>query len=288
LFAEAEVAATEAEAARVEAESVVTQARGALARVENEHRAHAIAGTLEVGSDCPVCGHVIDETPSVARPGDLAAAEAGLVVAVANERRIPAAGAAAAARREAIVGVVAQIDQDLAECRRRLEGQADAASVEVALAEITEGDKRVRAARDALRSAGRRLDDARQRLEAIHRGETQWRRKLSSLRDTLMAVDPPEIAGADLGADWRDFVSWAASRSETLVAESAVQRDEIAGLEARLTHLASAVTNAMGQMGLAGEGTPHAETVAAAIGYCRQQLERIRHDLEMKAEAERG
>jgi exonuclease SbcC len=103
-----------------------------------------------------------------------------------------------------------------------------------------------------------------------------------------MAVDPPEIAGADLGADWRDFVSWAASRSETLVAESAVQRDEIAGLEARLTQLASEVTNAMGQMGLAGEGTPHAETVAAAIGDCRQQLERIRHDLEMKAEAERG
>ncbi len=231
-----------AESARRAAESADGDravAEQELRAAEHANQAVALRADLHEGDDCPVCGQHIAELPAGADEVDLDAAQTAAQSArvAAQEAATEAArldmalNKATAVREERLQrcetarstlvrhladlridgpwralgspidpDTLAALAEDAAAARSLI---VDAVGRRVAT-ETTrrEADAAVAAARGAVQTAAKTLDDAQKQAR-------QAQTALHACRDTVSALNPPRIQDADIGAAWRQLTDWA-------------------------------------------------------------------------------
>ncbi|MFN8031869.1 MAG: SMC family ATPase [Mycobacterium sp.] len=243
---------TAAESARRAADSAADDlafAEQALRAAEHANQAVVLRAGLHEGDDCPVCGQRITELPSGADEVDLGIAQASVQKARAGAQEATTEAArlenrlhkATAVREERLqrcetarstlvkhladLGIdgpwraldnpvdpvtLATLAEDGATARSLI---ADAIGRRTATeATRREADAAVAAARDAVQTATKTLDGARQQAR-------QAQTALHARRDTVSALDPPRIEDVDIGAAWRQLTDWAQLQSHRVDGE---------------------------------------------------------------------
>jgi DNA repair protein SbcC/Rad50 len=183
--------------------------REALETAEHRHAAAAIAGSLRVGDDCPVCLRPVTALPEHAAPADLAAARAA-AGAAARARQRAADAHAATTRAAAAAG--AQAERTAAELDKIAAAVAAAPSPDQVAASL----RQIGAAEDALRQA--RIQATTRRAEAaaaqrsrqeLTAAEQKARAELQRARDPVVPLGAPAVSGDDLAAAWQALTAWA-------------------------------------------------------------------------------
>ncbi len=216
------------------AELAASVAQEGLDAAQRAHAAAGLAETLHVGADCPVCRRPIATLPPHQAPADLSAARATLDTATKAQRL------ARTAHQEAAIATAAA-GTALAATQTRLEKaalvMADAPSEE----SLTRLLDTIAAADDTLAKARMQATARQTELTAAERSRAAlaseeqgaWA-KLSSTRDTLVALDAPQIAtgaGQDLAAAWARLSGWAATEGASRAATLPLLQDAATALQ---------------------------------------------------------
>ncbi|HWF79317.1 MAG TPA: SMC family ATPase [Streptosporangiaceae bacterium] len=198
------------EAALARAEENFEQARTAHSAAERAHAAVALAQQLALGADCPVCLRPITELPHHPVPADLVESRAAMDAcakavskARADRDQATKATAVAAGHLETTAKQAERIAAVLAEASS--ESEVDGLLKAIAVADERIARARV-AAREA-RAAGMAAEQARAGLEVEER---RARAALGSVRDSVVQLGAPAVAGtADLASAWEVLAAWA-------------------------------------------------------------------------------
>lgn len=275
---EADVAATVAlEVARAASEAAADRLQAAKAA----DAAHALAATLHVGDDCPVCGQVIGELPAVAP--DLRAADAEAKAAAAALQAAHESSSAAAKERVRIEAKLAGVRERHAEVEARLAGAPTPAELAAALAELTAAEAVVAERRTAAEIARRARVAADAAAAAAAEAEVDARKRFDVARDRLAALAPPAAARADLAADWAALVDWAEQERprHTVVQQS--QRAAAAEHQATARAIDHRVVSACAAAGVEPGSDPRG-AVADAVARAEAEARRIEDAIEEAAE----
>ena len=217
------------EAALARAEENFEQARTAHSAAERAHAAVALAQQLALGADCPVCLRPITELPHHPVPADLVESRAAMDAcakavskARADRDQATKATAVAAGHLETTAKQAERIAAVLAEASS--ESEVDGLLKAIAVADERIARARV-AAREA-RAAGMAAEQARAGLEVEER---RARAALGSVRDSVVQLGAPAVAGtADLASAWEVLAAWA-SQEAAERARRLADVDEAAG-----------------------------------------------------------
>jgi exonuclease SbcC len=213
--ADAERAHAEAAAAHRRQTDALEAAKQDLRAIDDAHRAHAVALTLEPGAPCPVCEQIVARLPlPVPPPGRDAALEREQTVAstlAAADRTLAGAIEALASARAALDQRLDLLDQLEAE----VAGQPDR---ETAVALRTKAAEQT-AALEAARAAERRVRDrvragqavVRRLEEAVASDVAGYHRQ----RDPLTSDGAPAPLD-DLADSWTELAAWARRRAAEL------------------------------------------------------------------------
>jgi DNA repair protein SbcC/Rad50 len=248
-------------------------------------RAQALVPELAVGQPCPVCGQEVPALPAHEHPPDLARAERDLADAERTVRRADQAMVKVRNEQVRVDEKLSRVRQDLAEVEARLVGVPALGALDDQLAVVDEAESALDKARQAERDARKAIAAATRHHDQVAERVTQACRAFDAARDRVAALGPPPAERADLAADWRALVGWAATRTPALVEVQATHREAAdaarASVAARLDEVAAACREA----GVEPEpGTWPGEAVAAA--HARADAARARID-EQLAAAER-
>jgi exonuclease SbcC len=339
-----------AESARRDVEAAaeaLTVAEQRLRAAEHANQALALRADLHAGDDCPVCGQYIAELPFSAATLDLDAAlytfndakavaqntarEADrlgneqLKAQAIREERLNQCETARVelGRRLADLGVqetwqalndqvhpdrLAALSEDSTTAQRLVTQAIETRTATEALRRET--DTAVTAARKAVESAQSTLEAARQQSRHAQIA-------LHAARDTVSALNPPQLTDADTGAAWEQLIAWADAQKlsiqeqvelltpQAAEARTAVQRaqQELGTAESQAqvartayTETAVAAEKAVTELGLTQERenkligllstAPAAETVATELANVKA-LEERRADLDLELEQAR-
>lgn len=270
----ADAAAAEHAAQTMVEAAVAAEATAAehLAAVRTAHAAHAIASTLQIGDDCPVCGQVVAELPVI--DGDVHSAESAAISAAATSARVREEAVEAAKKRASMEELLAERVKEQARLLDALASAPSPTEVAAALAVID-------AAETALAERRRQAEAARQARAAADRevaeagsAEASARRAFDAARDAVARLDPPSAERVDLAADWAALAAWAAEARPAHLAE---QQGQLAAAEAHRRAAAAVnqqVVAACTAVGVEPGSDPRG-AVADAIARAEAEVRRI-------------
>jgi len=190
------------------AEAMFNNSRDELAHAERSQAAVALAHDLLVGDDCPVCLRPLSELPS--HPAAASLAEAKAAVGKANGRLAEARAAIQnAAKTAAAAGNGVEVaSADLASLVASLDAAPAEADVDSSLAQIDVADQALAQAQHAARAArGQVLAAENERASLADEEKRAWT-VLGQVRDSVLALGAPGLAGEDLAADWAMLSAW--------------------------------------------------------------------------------
>jgi exonuclease SbcC len=220
--------------ALTEAEGVAERAQGALEAAQRAHAGAALAGSLVVGEDCPVCLRPVTDLPHHPAPADLAAARAAVQAATASRKRV--AEAQAGATREAAVAAatVEATRERLDRGAAYLDGAPDESEVAATLAAIAEADAAFRQARKDAEASRAELAAAEKGRSALANEEkTAWSR-LRAARDSVVTLGAPAVESADLAGAWATLTAWAGEQHSSRAGRQPELDGQAEGLRRRV------------------------------------------------------
>jgi DNA repair protein SbcC/Rad50 len=220
------------------AEAAVIDAETALAAAQTAHAAAAVAATLNVGDDCPVCEQKVMTLPHREPPTDLKMAAVAVTAAKAELKKANTAAQQAAVKVAAAQTAVDVTSVALAAHLAALDGAPSGEDIDVALAVIAAADAALLAAGEDARRARSAVSATETARSKLDRAEQDSRVELNAARDALAALRPPALAGTNLANDWDVLLTWAAderSRREAAQPEldgiATAAGREVAGIE---------------------------------------------------------
>jgi exonuclease SbcC len=222
MTADARVAAEAAVGAADEARAHLTSAEAALADVEREQAAHALAAELTVGDPCPVCHREITEMPHL-ELGDVTARRDAVVAArklAAEADRVRDEATTAATTLQTKLDALDEQRRELADEMSR---DPEPSNVDTVLALWQALDDELTAARATQQAAREQEGGAVRRREKVEKLlQSAWS-EFDDQRDRLATLEPPPAERADLAASWRALVAWSAEQAavHAAIAETA-------------------------------------------------------------------
>lgn len=271
----AEATAREARAASASDEAHNAHEAAKLYResVMRDNWAFRAAEKLQAGDRCPICGEVLTAAPALdPPPGHEAATQARDEAA----RRVETAEAAlkhAQGRRMKSDADVASIEARAAEFEARLARQPPVAEIEDLLGKVAAAETVADGARKRQRAAAAAHQQARATLAGLQADREEAWNRFQRARDSVAALDVPEIARNDLGAAWASLAGWA--RAQLPVHTAAA---EVAEAEARDAVAAASAIVAGQHERCAAAGIDTARAAPAAA--CREALAAHRFRIE--------
>ncbi len=261
------------------------RARIGLGDIETRHAAQAIAGHLEVGSDCPVCLRLVERLPEHPEVPALDAARSELEQSRRDLERAATDERSARLHLEACGATLTAVDAELSYLDSELEGRPSAGEVESMLEQVRARSLELGALRDAERKAREVVVEARSRLKRTKELEAAGRRELSSVRDRLSPANPPVLPLEDLAADWGVLLSWSQAKHDELTADFEAVAADVAQLQIELNDAMSAVELELQRHQLdPAKGRP-GDLLVAALAAAESTLGRIRADREAAVRA---
>ena len=262
------------------ADSELTASRAALAAAERRHAAAAIAGSLRIGDDCPVCLRPVTSLPEHPAAADLTAAGAA-VDAAAIARQRAADAHAAAARAAAAAGSAAErTGAGLAKITAALAAAAAEAEVSASLLRIEAATQAFRLARKDAAAARAEAVAAERARNELHQTERRAGAELQRARDPVVPLGAPAVTDTDLAAAWETLTAWS-------VAQLAVRRLRLPGLEAAAAELRQRAAGQEGailallaehQIPAGGEPARFPAVLAEHRARAERDLEAVRRD----------
>lgn len=212
---------------RETAERAAVYAAARRAELDDEHAAHALAASLVVGRDCPVCLTPVQRIPDRQLPADLKKVRSEVTRLEGELRAVRATESAANA---ALVGAQGKLSDLQARCAglaSELAGMPDRLSVQAELARVRQlRDEATRLRREATQAKTVQAKAESTRND-LHARQQQFAGAYTRQRDALSAMEPPAPTGA-LAEDWNALARWAADRItgvETAVTELTAARE---------------------------------------------------------------
>jgi len=255
------------------AEREAGRAADALSAARRANAAGALAETLHVGDDCPVCRQPVTALPHHAAAADLSRARADSETAAQEHQRLLRAHRDAEKQTAAARGTAEATQRRLAEADAFLAGAPSEAEVTMRLKLIAEADRALDAARRS--AAGRRsaASGAQRERAALAADEKKAWAALRRSRDAVVGLGAPEVDAADLAAAWDALAAWAAAetarRDERQPGLAAAARE----LAQRLGAGADTLTALLAEHGITGLTDPARITAAVAERRARAEQE---------------
>jgi DNA repair protein SbcC/Rad50 len=194
------------------AERTADQARAELESAQNAHTAVHLAGTLEVGGQCPVCLQPVTALPHHRVPADLATAMSAAARAEKDKARAAKAHADAVSAAVAAGSSVTATRERIEQLTASLTEAPSAAEVDASLAGIAAADEALRQARAQARQQRVALSTAKADRASLTAAEVQARNVLGTARDSVVSLGAPAVDGLDLAAAWAALAAWAAAQ----------------------------------------------------------------------------
>jgi exonuclease SbcC len=266
-----------------EAEEELERAQAAVEQAQRAHAAAALAGSLVVGEDCPVCLRQVTALPHHEAP--LAVATARSEVDAAAKARKRADGAHAEATRTA-ARALAAVQGTRSRLERGTEFLAGAPAepeVEATLAAIAEADAAFRQARkDAEASRAEFAATEKARLALAGEEQQAWA-QLRAARDSIVTLGAPAVENTDLAGAWATLTSWAKAEHEERAARQPDLEAAATGLRQQVEQGTAGLTRLLAEHSITGVIEParatvavatHAERAASELKSVRQALKR--------------
>jgi exonuclease SbcC len=198
------------------AERELQQARDDMANVQRSHAAIALAQSLRVGEDCPVCLQPVAALPHHPAPADLARIKEAVEAAekrLRRERKAYEEAAHAAARAGSTVDGTRQrletLSATLTQAPSEVDVLADLEAIGRADATLSQAQQHAQASRTA-------VTEAEKTRASLAEDERQARARLANTRDSVVQLGAPTIEGADLAVAWETLTSWAQAQHAEL------------------------------------------------------------------------
>ncbi|GAA1243383.1 AAA family ATPase [Oryzihumus leptocrescens] len=273
--AEAHLRLEAAEAAVETASADETTARAA-------HAAAAIAATLHLGDNCPVCQQQVQALPHHEPATDLEQATAALTAARQQCKKAAAIAHVSAAKVAGAQRDVETTEALLLQHTASLDGAPSRADVEAALAAIMAADHAVTDAAEQARRARAAVSAAETARAALDAAEQQARRTLGATRDALSALTPPPLTGNHLAEDWNTLLTWAQRQNAACAAAQPSLDQAAANARAKVGSILDIVHTLLAEHGL--EDIPDADVAPVALAghqaHADAALNKIRTDRE--------
>jgi exonuclease SbcC len=287
---EQELAARQAnqDSTAAQLEAAERELRGAQdnrARAERSHAAIALAGTLRIGEDCPVCLQPVVALPHHPAPADLAKARIAVDTAEQYLGTVRAAHQDAMKATERATAAAAGTREQLGKISATLAGAPGETDVAASIEAITKADATLALAQTEARARRAALSAAETTRRSLADEERQARAELSSTRDSLVPLGVPAIEDTDLAAAWDALTGWArsqhAQRSQHQPGLEAAAR----GLVRQVASEENALTALLDEHGISDVTGPADAAAAVATHQERahNQLAVIRADREKAA-----
>ncbi|ABW13172.1 exonuclease SbcC [Parafrankia sp. EAN1pec] len=276
--ADVQAALGRADAALEEARHTRHRAAGARDDAARADLAAALRPHLAVGEDCPVCARPVATLPPPLPAAGLGTADEAVTAA---EREVTARAAEATAATRAAAeseARLADLTRRVEELRRAVADAPDARRAAGLLADVERLDGAVARADLALRRARDAAAAADTVVTRSRDGAAGARRALDAVRDPLVSLGAPGLAGTDLEADWATLVTWAAE----LARDRTGQRDAAAERSAAATASLAAARQALA---LASAGQARADENRIAEARAQQRAATRVATLDDRAEA---
>ncbi len=272
--AELEGELTKAEQDLAAAAAAEEEAERTLARVRDANLAAHLRRGLAPGDECPVCGQVVTELPPAGETADLEAAETTLTAARAARR------AAEETKSRLVAGLV-----EVAERLNRLEATLADAPDDISglLAEVTEADAAVQAARQVRDVVRTELTAARAALEEAEEEAKRLTADLMAARDAVAALGPPGVDVSDPAAAWRRLLEWRDGVVPDVIERLGAARAEAEELRRSYVAAEEELRTRCREAGLE-PGARLRDTVVAALAEARGRRDRLTDDLGRKQE----
>ncbi|MGW0805737.1 AAA family ATPase [Nonomuraea sp. NPDC002799] len=292
------------------AEQALVDAERERERLRDAHTAADLAQRLTVGEPCPVCRHPVAELPGhagragaessgqAAQAGHAGHADSELLAAdraLAAARELAVRGRSAQARAETSAAMLAERATRLASELAALPAPGDRAEIEGRLAAIAKADELSAQARNAVRAARKKLEQARAEVQQIERqAETAWR-TLEGTRDRLLVSGaheepPPPLTREDLHRAWTELLAWRDQAAQAGRAALAAREDELAQATARLAAERRKLGERLAEHGIVPPRDASPDQLGAAVAATAARvegaLERVSEDRKRAAELE--
>ena len=267
-------------------------AQQALEDARTADRAASLRVHLRVGHACPVCTQPVSELPATTEVPAMRAAQQALAVAIDEVEAVQKTRSARERGARELDGVLARaraerdaLTQRLSTLDERLAG-VSAEALRAALAdadrlgrELDAAGRRVRAAREAHRTAGTQATRAQDRLTR------QWR-EFDAVRDGVARLGPPPADRDELAAAWRALADWAGAEANRRGADRVKLAGAVDAAQAAARGVADRIDALFAAAGLPAvtRGTGPVEAAAVAVANAESSLARLE---ERRAQAER-
>ncbi|HVW82326.1 MAG TPA: SMC family ATPase [Mycobacteriales bacterium] len=255
------------------AEAAVIEAEAAQAAAQTADAAAAVAATLHVGDECPVCEQKVAAIPHHRAPADLKKAAAAVTAAKADLKKAAESAQQVAVKVAAAEAAVAATDRVLTGHVAALDGAPSQADVDEAIAAIATADEALSMAGEGARRARAAVSVAETARAKLDGAEQDARAQLNAARDTLAALSPPPLSGADLAGDWRTLLEWADSERGRRDAAQTGLDDAAASATATVAGIEAVVVALLAEHGISDLDDVAAAPVALAAMCARAEAD---------------
>jgi DNA repair protein SbcC/Rad50 len=283
-------AAEEALADKVQAaERDAALAQDTLTAARRANAAGALAETLNVGDDCPVCLRPVTALPHHAAAADLSQARAASEAAAREHKRLLRAHGDAARVTAGARSTAQATGRQLAEVEAALRDSPGEAEVARQLMLIARADQALDSARRdaAARRAGVAAAE-RERAALVSDEKRAWA-ALHRSRDAVVGLGAPEVDAADLAAAWAALAAWAAAQRDERDEREPGLAAAARALGRQLAEGADALTALLAEHDITGLTDPAriATAVAERRTRAEKELEAVRQALRQAARLDR-
>src|SRR5262249_18915707 len=275
------------EAQAAEREAALTA--DALTAARRANAAGALAESLHVGDDCPVCKQPVTAVPHHPAAADLGQARAAAEAAAREHKRLVRAHADAARATAVARSRAEATERQLADLEPVLRGAPGEAEVAMQLEMIKAADQALDAARRDADARRAEVKTAEKQRSSLTGDEQRAWSALRRSRDAVVALGAPEADGADLAAAWGTLAAWAAAEAADRTERETERGAAARALGQQLAQGADSLTGLLAEHGITGLTDPARITAAVAEARTRaeKELEAVRQALKQRARLDR-
>jgi exonuclease SbcC len=284
-LAAAQTAEQDSAAALQAAEEELKRAEATVQQTERAHAAAALAQTLAVGDDCPVCLREVTALPQHAAPAHLAEARSAAKDFSGQRKRAADVHARAARAAAAADAAVASTRQRLDKYAAYLAKAPAEADVAASLTAIAEAEAALRtASRDAATARARFGEAERARAALADEEKKAWAR-LRAVRDSVVPLGAPVLEDSHLVTSWTALTTWAAKQHRTQAQRQAELDAQATELRKQVVDGTAGLTKLLAAHGITGvtDPTRAAAAVATQTARAENRLAAIRQAIKKAA-----
>ena len=254
--------------------SELSAARAELDGFRTKHAAHALAGSLEPGDDCPVCGRTVESLASPVEIGELERAESRVEKveeSLADARnQVAKLGSAKASAETA----VEKLEESLSGVLVELEGAPSRESIDALRLSAKKSIEEMAGLERSIETARKELTRHEKTRSGFAEEQRSLGRTLMKARDEVVDLKPPIAESEDVLIQWKELISWKTEKLAELVPLVSTAATEIDEKESAADLLRSRLAESLASLGIALEG-PASAAVARAEEQARQAVEKL-------------